>query len=96
MLKLDRLSLVKQGKSILQKISLELPLHQLTLLLGKSGSGKTSLLRCIVQLEQAYQGTITYYNRDIRTILLKDRAGIFGFLSQSYSLFPHLTVRHNC
>lgn len=90
MLKIKNLSLLK-NRPILNDITFEAPLGQITLLLGKSGSGKTSLLRCIAHLETAYEGTITFQDEP-----LKSRSRIIGYVSQSYSLFPHLSVFSNC
>lgn len=80
MLKVKNLRLIK-NKTILNDLSLEIPLERITLLLGKSGSGKTSLLRCIAGLE-TYQGKI--YSPSVT------------YVSQAYTLFPHMTVRENC
>lgn len=79
MLKVKDLTLTKK-KIILNNISIEAPPGRITLLLGKSGSGKTSLLRCIAGLE-AYEGEIT----PISTT----------YVAQSYTLFPHMTIREN-
>ena len=80
MLEVKNLTL-RKNKTILNNISLVAPPGQITLLLGKSGSGKTSLLRCIAGLE-SYQGTIV--------------APPLTYVSQAYTLFPHLTVFENC
>ncbi len=90
MLKVKNLSLHK-NKTILSNITLEAPPHCITLLLGKSGSGKTSLLRCLAGLE-TYKGEITYNDLP----LPKNRSSIVTYVSQSYTLFPHLTVLENC
>ncbi len=80
MLKVKNLTLRKK-KTILNNLSLEAPPSTITLLLGKSGSGKTSLLRCIAGLE-SYEGEIT--------------SPTVTYVSQAYTLFPHMTVRENC
>lgn len=79
MLKVKDLTLTKK-KIILNNISIEAPPGRITLLLGKSGSGKTSLLRCIAGLE-SYQGEITPASTT--------------YVAQAYTLFPHMTVREN-
>lgn len=80
MLEVKNLTL-RKNKTILKSISLTAPPGQITLLLGKSGSGKTSLLRCIAGLE-TYEGTII--------------SPPLTYVSQAYTLFPHLTVFENC
>lgn len=69
---------------------------QTTLLLGKSGSGKTSLLRCIAQIEKAYLGEISYLGKSISSYSSKERSKLLGYVSQSYGLFPHMNVFRNC
>lgn len=100
MLKLEKVSLTKKRKSeskqILKDISLDIPKERITLLLGKSGSGKTTILRCIAQLEHQYDGHISYKNELLKRFSPKRRAQTLGFLSQSFSLFPHMNVLKNC
>ncbi len=68
-------------------------------LFGRSGSGKTLTLRCIAGLERPDRGRIRIGER----LLFDSAAGVdvpphqrrVGFVFQSYSLFPHLTVREN-
>jgi len=73
---------LKKKVPILSCINIEVPREQITVLLGKSGSGKTSLLRCIAGLER-YTGEIVF-------------KGNVGFVSQSYALFPHMDALSNC
>lgn len=93
MLQANRLSLIKtrsqQPLMILNDINLEILPGGITLLLGKSGSGKTSLLRCFAGLEQHYTGEISVDER-------APKKGEIGFVQQAYGLFPHLTVLKNC
>lgn len=100
MLKVDKLSLVKHRRGemvpILREISLEIPDRRVTLLLGKSGSGKTSLLRCIAQLEQGYSGTISLKGRPMHALSSRERCQEIGFVPQSFALFPHMSVLDNC
>lgn len=101
MLKVKKLSLIKSRKKhsptcILDDLTLEFPPARISLLLGKSGSGKTSLLRCLAQLENGYTGSIEYQGTDIKDWSPVERSKKIGFVSQSYSLFPHLTALENC
>ena len=96
MLVVEKLSLSKKKKKILNQISLEIGAGNLYLLLGKSGSGKTSLLRCISQLDADYEGTVTYQNQNLRELSPKKRTELIGFVSQIFSLFSHMTVLENC
>ena len=100
MLIVKRLSLSKSSRNksqtILNDVSFELPLKRITLLLGKSGSGKTSILRCIAQLERGYIGEIAYRNQSLSSFPTEKRCQLIGFVSQSYGLFPHINVFDNC
>ncbi len=63
---------------------------------GKSGSGKTTLLSLISGLENEYEGSITFNNKELRNINLDDyRSKDIGIVFQSYNLLPHLTAAEN-
>ena len=70
-----------------------------TVLLGRSGSGKTTILRCLAGLERPDRGTITYDSAPWfdanRRINLPPEQRRIGFLFQDYALFPHMTVEQN-
>jgi ABC-type polar amino acid transport system ATPase subunit len=98
MLTVKNLSLYKQRRKnpLLQEISLEFPKGSITLLLGKSGAGKSSLLRCLAQLETAYKGEILYQHQELKKLPSTKRASCISFIAQSYALFPHMTALKNC
>jgi len=96
MLKNENLCLNKGKAIILNKISCCFPRSKITMLLGKSGSGKTSLLRCLAQLELNYKGDISFCGRSLQGFPLKERCRLMGFVPQSYALFPHMTALDNC
>lgn len=100
MLKITDLNLSKKRKSetthILKDITITIPDERITLFLGKSGSGKTSLLRCIAQLEQEYTGTISFGDKNLAKLSNLEKSGIVGFLPQNFPLFPHMNVIKNC
>lgn len=70
-----------------------------TALFGKSGIGKTSLLRMIAGLEKPDDGTISfnetqwYSKSDKVNVPIADRK--LGFVFQDYNLFPNMTVERN-
>ncbi len=94
MLNVRNVSLVKK-KRILKDLSFTIPSMRISLLLGKSGSGKTSLLRCLAQLEN-YEGEILFKEERLDQISPKLRCQIVGFVPQSFALFPHMNVLDNC
>lgn len=85
MLQVDNLILIKRKKIVLRNISLKISEGKITLLLGKSGSGKTSLLRCLANLEKGYTGKI----------LTPSQVSI-QFVPQDFALFPHMSAFKNC
>ncbi|MEN9974036.1 MAG: hypothetical protein RLZZ282_42 [Verrucomicrobiota bacterium] len=66
---------------------------ELFFLLGASGCGKTTLLRCIAGLEIPTSGAIYFGGRDVTGMPPHQREAAMVF--QSYALWPHLTVAQN-
>jgi molybdate transport system ATP-binding protein len=71
----------------------------ITVLFGASGSGKTTILRCLAGLERPEKGTI-YFGQETwldagKGCFLPPRKRVIGFVPQDYALFPHLTVVRN-
>ena len=62
-------------------------------LLGPTGSGKSSLMKCILGFHQPETGTIYLNGVDISLERPEDRR--MGYVPQNYSLFPHLNVEKN-
>ena len=62
-------------------------------LLGPSGGGKTTVLRCIAGLERSYQGSVLWEGRPLDA--LPPHARGVGMLFQEPALFPHLSVWRN-
>jgi polar amino acid transport system ATP-binding protein len=80
----------------LNDISCSIEEGRITQFLGKSGSGKTTLLKCIANLNSDFTGKLYYQNRLIKDMSPRDRATHIGYVSQSFDLFPHMTVLSNC
>jgi molybdate transport system ATP-binding protein len=78
-------------------VTCELPSRGITALFGRSGGGKTTLLRCIAGLERSARGRIEFngerWQGDGRFVPAHRRA--VGYVFQESSLFPHLDVRGN-
>jgi polar amino acid transport system ATP-binding protein len=82
---------------VLKGISLEVAKGEVVCIIGRSGSGKSTALRCITGLEKIQGGTINacgYAIHDTETDLRRVRQDI-GIVFQSFNLFPHLTVEQN-
>ncbi len=81
------------GKTILDRVNLEIPEGSLMALLGPSGSGKTTLLRVIAGLESPDEGDVLVRGESNTVRRPQDRH--VGFVFQHYALFPHMSVRQN-
>ncbi|HEY5749818.1 MAG TPA: ATP-binding cassette domain-containing protein [Chryseolinea sp.] len=83
---------------VLRNFSLSLQTGENLAILGKSGSGKSVLIKCIIRLIDSDQGNITVLNENIDEMSIDDldnlRAKI-GFLFQSNALYDSMTVREN-
>ena len=78
---------------VLEELSLSIAPGEFLVLLGASGSGKTTALRILAGLETASSGRVRIGNRDVSDILPKYRDVSMVF--QSYALYPHKTVAEN-
>ena len=81
------------GIQALHPLDLDVRDGELLVLLGASGSGKTTILRCIAGLEQATSGEIVIGERVVTHEPPGERDVAMVF--QSPALYPHLTVREN-
>lgn len=83
---------------VLRDFSLSLPQGKTIAVLGKSGSGKSVLIKCIVNLVEADEGKIVVLGEDISELKQEEldslRAKV-GFLFQSNALYDSMTVREN-
>jgi iron(III) transport system ATP-binding protein len=77
----------------LKNVSLEIASGELFFLLGGSGCGKTTLLRCIAGLETPTNGRVFFGDRDVTELPTHKREAAMVF--QSYALWPHMTVGQN-
>ncbi len=83
--------------TVLQGVSFSVEKGQVAALIGASGSGKSTALRCVDRLEIIDSGEITVADHkvhDPKLDLRKLRLDV-GIVFQSYNLFPHLTVEEN-
>ncbi len=79
--------------SVLENITFHVAEGEALVLLGASGSGKTTILRIIAGLEQPYTGQIILHNKDVTELPARERG--VGVIFQSYALFPKMTVEKN-
>lgn len=82
-------------QQVLKKINLEIHQGELMVLLGASGSGKTTMLRMINGLEKPDSGSIEISNKEIDQHNLFDLRKEIGYVIQKVGLFPHYSVFDN-
>jgi phospholipid/cholesterol/gamma-HCH transport system ATP-binding protein len=85
-------------QEVLKNVSLQLFQGENLAVLGKSGSGKSVLIKCIVRLFYPDSGTINVLGEDVNTLnneSLGELRKKIGFLFQSGALYDSMTVRQN-
>jgi len=82
---------------VLKGITFEVGRGDVVVLIGRSGSGKSTALRCINGLEQVNHGELYVCGRSLHqpNVDLRALRQDVGIVFQSYNLFPHLTVQQN-
>ncbi|HEX8719370.1 MAG TPA: ABC transporter ATP-binding protein [Pyrinomonadaceae bacterium] len=82
-----------KGVRVLEDVSFDVGQGEALVLLGASGSGKTTILRIIAGLEQPDAGRVHLHGRDVTDLPARERG--VGVIFQSYALFPRMTVEQN-
>lgn len=82
---------------VLKGVNLEVDRGEVVVVLGVSGSGKSTMLRCINFLEKPTSGRIFFEGTEItaKGININNVRKHVGMVFQSFNLFPHLTVKEN-
>lgn len=79
--------------TVLDDINFDVAEGETIVLLGASGSGKTTILRIIAGLETADSGKIILHGKDVSDLPARERG--VGVIFQSYALFPKMRVEKN-
>ncbi|MQA26980.1 MAG: ATP-binding cassette domain-containing protein [Micromonosporaceae bacterium] len=82
-----------QKAPAVERVSLDIPDGEFTVLLGPSGCGKTTLLRMVAGLELPTSGQVVIGDRDVTYLPPRERN--LSMVFQSYAVFPHRKVRAN-
>jgi phosphonate transport system ATP-binding protein len=86
------------GKPVLQNIDVEVAAEGITAIIGPSGTGKSTLIRCINRLVEPTAGAILFEGRDLvhlRGVALRHARRQIGMVFQEYNLVERLTVMEN-
>jgi len=79
--------------TVIEDFDLQVADGELLVLVGGSGSGKSTILRMLAGLETVTSGRIRIDDRDVTDLAPRDRDVAMVF--QDYGLYPHMTVRDN-
>lgn len=93
MLELKNIKKSFSGRKILDGISLKVTDGETMCIVGQSGGGKTTLLRCISGLERIDEGEMMLDGKKFDPMSSKE--ALIGVVFQEYNLFPHLSVLEN-
>ncbi|MFK5980978.1 MAG: ATP-binding cassette domain-containing protein [Rhizobiaceae bacterium] len=93
MLKLDHVTFRHLGTSLTYDFSLEASPQEIIAITGESGSGKTTLLELIAGFLVADGGTMTWQEKDLKSLPPEQRP--ITILFQNHNLFEHLTAGRN-
>ena len=80
---------------VLKKINFEVEANEKIVIIGPSGGGKSTLLRCLNLLEEPTGGTIYYHDMKLNRRNYKKIQGKIGMVFQSFQLFDNMTVIEN-
>lgn len=96
LLELDRITQAYGSHVVVRDLSFTLEQGQIACLLGASGCGKTTALRCIAGFESLQQGRILFEGREVSgSVHIPPERRQVGMVFQDYALFPHLNILDN-
>jgi sulfate transport system ATP-binding protein len=78
---------------VLDRVSFDVAEGESLVLLGASGSGKTTILRIMAGLEEPDAGRVVLHGKDVTELPARERG--VGVIFQDYALFPRMTVERN-
>ena len=85
--------------SVLRSVSMDVATGETVVIIGASGSGKTTFLRCLNRLEEPSAGTVRLDGNPVVNSgsekQIADQRSQFGFVFQRFNLFPHFSALDN-
>lgn len=98
MIKVENLVKNYENKKVLKSINLEIDCGKVVVIIGQSGSGKSTFLRCLNRLEEPTSGKIFLDGIELTNDDEKKLDALrqkMGMVFQHFNLFPHMTVHNN-
>lgn len=102
MLKVENIEKSFGKLKVLKGVSFELNHGDVIAMIGSSGSGKSTVLRCLIDLEKVDKGSIYIEDEPMvidgkyeKSETISSLTSKMGMVFQHFNLFPHLTVREN-
>jgi urea transport system ATP-binding protein len=96
MLEINAVNQFYGGSQILRDVSFSVPMGACTVLLGRNGVGKTTLLKCLMGVLPIKSGNIKFEGKDITTNKSYTRAAMgMAYVPQGREIFSRLTVEEN-
>ena len=95
MLEIKNLSKSFDARIIIDRLNLSIKDGEILSIVGPSGGGKTTLLRCLAGLETIDSGELLIDNTPFNPVEMDNADQIVGIVFQDFQLFPHLSVLDN-
>ena len=97
LIKVDNLCKSFGDLKVLKGVNAEIKKGDVMVVIGASGSGKSTFLRCLNLLEEPTSGTVTFEGVDITdpSVNINKHRQKMGMVFQQFNLFPHKTVLKN-
>ncbi len=98
MIEFDNVTITLQDKIILKDINVKIPNNTITVILGKSGSGKSVLMKTAIGLFEPSNGEISFDYKKIAKLTRHERLELrqnIGYLFQNAALFDSMNVYQN-
>ncbi|ALS02867.1 polar amino acid ABC transporter ATP-binding protein [Enterococcus silesiacus] len=95
MLLIKNLTKSFDGRRIIDQLNLEIKDGEILTIVGPSGGGKTTLLRCLAGLETIDSGELLMDDVPFNPVEMDNADQVVGIVFQDFQLFPHLSVLDN-
>ncbi|MBK1622866.1 ABC transporter ATP-binding protein [Afifella marina] len=95
MIRIEGLTKEYAGNAVVRDVSMEIEAATITVIVGTSGSGKSTFLRMINRLVEPTKGVVEIDGTDTREMKAYELRRRIGYAIQDHGLFPHWTVARN-